>query len=212
MNPRIQQTIGWLPCCVLMIAVFSMGWKLNGLEKQAAALSLDIRKTERATERFRKEADAIGLQFGGCQRELEKYTVPMAEPIVWCVGWIRNRVGLSDEIGVECIGVKTFDGLAAGRSMRDAMGGTTACLAPYVVQLDLRKTTMGKLQYVLEQIETPRAPGIVKYLKVEALESGDGYSATAIVCLPAFQYPEDWQDVREFLASETPVDSSPDGG
>jgi hypothetical protein len=201
MNPRIPKTIGWLLCCVLLAAVFSMGWKLKSLEKQAAALSSNIRKTEQATERFLKEADAIWVRFGGRWRELEKNTVPMAEPIVWCVGWVRNQVGLADEIGIECVGVKTFNGMATGRPIRDATEGTMACLAPYAIQLDLRKTTLGKLQYVLGQIESPRSPGIVKYLKVDALESGDGYSATAIVYLPSFQYLEDWQDIREFFAS-----------
>jgi len=211
MNPRIQQTIGWLLCCVLMFVTLSMGWRLKSLKRQGATLSADIRKTERATEQFLNEADAVWVQFGGCQRELEKNTVPMAEPIVWCVGWMRSQVGLADEVEIECVGIKTFNGMATGRAIRDAMGGTIACLEPYAVQLDLRKTTLGKLRYVLEQIESPRSPGIVKYLKVDALESGDGYSATAIVYLPSFQYLEDWQDIREFLASGNLAISSPDG-
>jgi len=179
-----------------------MGWKLKRLEKQAATLFSDIRKTERATERLCKEADAIWLQFGGCQRELEKNTVLVAEPIVWCIDWIHNQVGLAADIEIECIGTLPLTGMAIGRSMRDAMEGTTACLVPYVVRLDLRKTTLGKLQYVLEQIESPRSPGIVKYLKVDTLEPEDGYSATAIVYLPSFQCSGDWRDVREFLAPE----------
>jgi hypothetical protein len=193
--------IGWLLCCILVFVALSMVRKSKDLKEQAAALSLKIDKAEQATGRFREEADAAWVQFSGRQQELKKHIVPLAEPIVWCVGWVRNQVGLSDEVGVECRGLKAFRGMTTGRSVRDAMKGTTACLVPYAIQLDLQKTTLGKLQYVLEQIESPHSPGIVKYLKVDALESGDGYSAMVIVYLPAFQYLEDWQDIRGFFAS-----------
>ena len=79
------------------------------------------------------------------------------------------------------------------------MDGGTVCLAPYLVRLDFRETSLQTLEYVLEQLESASSFCVVTYLNLTPLESGNGYSATAMVCLPTFLYPEDWRDIRSFF-------------
>ena len=202
MSFRIPKVWVWTACGVLLLALLPMGWKLKTLKKRADRISLEISNARKAAAQCRQEAGFIRERLEGRLSELKKNTVDMDNPIVWCVGWIRNRVGLSEDIDIECIGTKPPVGMAMGRSVRDSMEGTVACLAPYSVRLDLREATLGTLEYVLEQLESPDYPCIVTYLEVNSPESGKGCSATAMVSLPIFQYPEDWRDIRDFLASE----------
>ncbi len=188
-------------CLILLLSAFLLAGNLNSIKKQEDQLIEKIRQSQKNTHRLNQETVAIQQQLNGWEQEIKSLVLDLNDPLSWCYNWIRNQAGLFSDIQIEFIGQKPPSGMKSGRETRKIKGGTVACLIPCAIRLDLPQTTLVKLLYVLEQIESLNNAVVIQYLKVEPLGKEHLFSATAILCLPSFIDLEDQRAIRKGFAS-----------
>ena len=201
MDSHQKRKISRVLWSVLPLLLLASTVRLHLLRNRLHDLQGQIAETRLNCARLKRNTHLLRTQLKEYLPDLKKYTVSISDPIAWSIDRIRGTVGIADfEITTE--GIRAPVELRTSREMRDEKDGLFPVLAPYRIHLSFERTTLPTLLYVFEELESSRNAAIVQQLSVLPDPRSESVSATAVVSYPAFLYPEDWKDIREFLSEE----------
>ena len=209
MNSLFLRKIAQVFVVILPVFCLILGVEINQQRVRSERLFNQLQATQNSTAQLRKETHFLRNAVEGQYQELKKSVVSSSDPISWCVEHIRGEVGISG-FDLEPIGMDVPVEMRMDRVARDAAEGTIACLAPYVVHLTFKPCSISRMQYVFEQLESPKEALIVKNLELSPAEEKNCFQAVVTICLPIFQYPEDWRDICSFLQDTPEPEDSKD--
>lgn len=201
MNPNTLKNICTISISVTLLTALTIGGQLSRRTKEVSDLKTDLQQVNQDIADHKNIIATIKKKNIAKQTDFNQNIVSTDQPILWCLEHIREIIGL-DDVNIECIGPKPPSGMTINRTARNTMESHMACLSPYSVRLAFGDITPARLQYVLEQIETPETSAIIQNLDLSPSEKTGHFDVTAILHLPQFQLPEDRKLIYHFLGLE----------